>query len=62
MAPRVRITSKTRLYVEPEPVVDNKDRCFDPLNRHNNNTVWDLSDWDIPDSDKVWDLSNWDFV
>ena len=50
MAPRVHITSKTMPYVEPEPVV------------YNNNTVWDLSDWDIPDSDKVWDLSNWDFV
>lgn len=50
MAPRVHITSKTMPYVEPEPAVDN------------NNTVWDLSNWDIPDSDKVWDLSNWDFV
>lgn len=51
MAPRVHISSKTMPYAEPELVVDN-----------NNNTVWDLSDWDIPDSDKVWDLSNWDFV
>lgn len=50
MAPRVHITSKTMPYVEPEPAVDN------------NNTVWDLSDWDIPNHHTTYDLSNWDFV
>lgn len=61
MAPRVHITSKSRLCVAPDPVVDNNNTCFSPF-IDPSNVVYDLSDWDIPDSDKVWDLSNWDFV
>jgi len=61
MAPRVHITSKTMPYVEPEPVVDNKDTCFSPF-IDPSNVVYDLYDWDIPDPHTTYDLSNWDFV
>ena len=46
MTPRIHITSKTRLYVELEPVVDNKDTCFNPFMDPPRNIVYDLSDWE----------------
>lgn len=59
MAPRIHITSKTRSI--QEPVVDNKDRYFNPFMDSSRNVVYDLSDWDQIGN---WtsDLSNWNFV